>query len=132
MMAYPNRSHAIREGTNTTIHLRQLMTSFLKKNLPVEPVNEAVQPQGEGDETKETSKVARRDAFVVEHEVRRLEGWTVQVDKRLLAGSAARLGEVAMKLLVAKFRDVVFGGSGGKTSDPQKGPDLARSESSTT
>ncbi|MHC4994495.1 MAG: S9 family peptidase [Planctomycetota bacterium] len=29
MMAYPNRSHSIREGKNTTIHLRTLMTNYL-------------------------------------------------------------------------------------------------------
>ena len=34
MMAYPNRSHSIREGTNTTRHLRALMTTYLHDNLP--------------------------------------------------------------------------------------------------
>lgn len=34
MMAYPNRSHAISEGTNTSLHLRELMTSFLLEKLP--------------------------------------------------------------------------------------------------
>jgi len=34
MMAYPNRSHSIREGRNTTKHLRELMTRYLLKNLP--------------------------------------------------------------------------------------------------
>ena len=33
MMAYPNRSHSIHEGTNTTLHLRSLMTQFLRNNL---------------------------------------------------------------------------------------------------
>ncbi len=33
LMAYPNRSHSIREGDNTTRHLRQLMTDYLDKNL---------------------------------------------------------------------------------------------------
>lgn len=36
MMAYPNRSHSIRERTNTTRHLRQLMTSYLLDHLPPE------------------------------------------------------------------------------------------------
>jgi dipeptidyl-peptidase-4 len=37
MMAYPNRSHSIREGANTTLHLRRLMTRYLdEKLLPVE------------------------------------------------------------------------------------------------
>jgi len=34
MMAYPNRTHAIREGKNTTRHLRELMTRFLFEKLP--------------------------------------------------------------------------------------------------
>jgi dipeptidyl-peptidase-4 len=34
MMAYPNRTHAIREGANTRRHLRQLMTSYLEAHLP--------------------------------------------------------------------------------------------------
>ena len=34
MMAYPNRSHAINEGRNTTLHLRELMTRYSKENLP--------------------------------------------------------------------------------------------------
>ncbi|MEP3479324.1 MAG: S9 family peptidase [Fuerstiella sp.] len=33
MMSYPNRSHAIREGKNTTLHLRSLMTDYLHRNL---------------------------------------------------------------------------------------------------
>ena len=34
MMAYPNRTHAIREGENTTRHLRETMTRYLHENLP--------------------------------------------------------------------------------------------------
>jgi dipeptidyl-peptidase 4 len=37
MMAYPNRTHAIREGTNTTRHLRELMTWYLQSHLPAGP-----------------------------------------------------------------------------------------------
>lgn len=37
MMAYPNRSHAISEGRNTTLHLRRLMTRYLLENLPPGP-----------------------------------------------------------------------------------------------
>ena len=37
MMAYPNRTHAIREGRNTTRHLRELMTSYLLDKLPPGP-----------------------------------------------------------------------------------------------
>lgn len=34
MMSYPNRSHGIREGQNTTLHLYALLTRYLKDHLP--------------------------------------------------------------------------------------------------
>lgn len=37
MMAYPNRSHSIREGANTSRHLRELLTRYLTENLPPGP-----------------------------------------------------------------------------------------------
>ena len=37
MLAYPNRSHFIREGKGTTLHLRTAMTEFLQRNLPPGP-----------------------------------------------------------------------------------------------
>lgn len=37
LMSYPNRSHSISEGANTTLHLRELMTSFLNEKLPPGP-----------------------------------------------------------------------------------------------
>lgn len=37
MMAYPNRSHGIGEGKNTTLHLRELMTWYLYRHLPLGP-----------------------------------------------------------------------------------------------
>jgi dipeptidyl-peptidase-4 len=39
MMAYPNRSHAISEGHNTSLHLRSLMTRYLKANLQPGPIS---------------------------------------------------------------------------------------------
>ncbi|MBC7350408.1 MAG: S9 family peptidase [Candidatus Aminicenantes bacterium] len=35
MMAYPNRSHSISEGKNTSLHLYRTMLNFFLKNLPV-------------------------------------------------------------------------------------------------
>ena len=37
MMDYPNRSHGIFEGENTTIHLFSLLTRYLNQNLPAGP-----------------------------------------------------------------------------------------------
>lgn len=34
MMSYPNRSHGIYEGRNTTVHLYTLLTNYLMKNCP--------------------------------------------------------------------------------------------------
>jgi dipeptidyl-peptidase-4 len=37
MIAYPNRTHSIREGKGTTLHLRTAMTDFLRRALPPGP-----------------------------------------------------------------------------------------------
>jgi len=37
MMAYPNRTHSIKEGENTRRHLYELLTGYLKENLPAGP-----------------------------------------------------------------------------------------------
>jgi len=37
MMVYPNRSHGIFEGENTTVHLYNLLTRYLEQNLPAGP-----------------------------------------------------------------------------------------------
>ena len=34
MMAYPNRSHGIFEGENTSLHLYDLLTSYLETHMP--------------------------------------------------------------------------------------------------
>jgi dipeptidyl-peptidase-4 len=34
LMIYPNRTHGIYEGKNTTRHLYELMTRYLEENLP--------------------------------------------------------------------------------------------------
>jgi dipeptidyl-peptidase 4 len=36
MMAYPNRTHSIREGENTTLHLHNLLTRYLLENMPAD------------------------------------------------------------------------------------------------
>jgi dipeptidyl-peptidase-4 len=37
VMAYPNRTHSIKEGENTKLHLYKLLTRYLKENLPPGP-----------------------------------------------------------------------------------------------
>jgi dipeptidyl-peptidase-4 len=41
MMAYPNRTHSIREGANTTRHLRALLTRYLLEQVPPGPRGKA-------------------------------------------------------------------------------------------
>jgi dipeptidyl-peptidase-4 len=38
MMSYPNRTHGIREGENTSRHLFELLTRYLKEKMPPGPV----------------------------------------------------------------------------------------------
>jgi dipeptidyl-peptidase-4 len=47
MMAYPNRSHGIREGKGTTMHLYTLLTTYLEEHLPPGP---KPRPEAEADE----------------------------------------------------------------------------------
>jgi dipeptidyl-peptidase 4 len=44
MMAYPNRTHSISEGAGTTLHLRTLMTRYLKENLRPGPLTRTSSP----------------------------------------------------------------------------------------
>lgn len=37
LMSYPNRTHSISEGPNTTRHLYELLTRYLRENLPAGP-----------------------------------------------------------------------------------------------
>ena len=37
LMAYPNRTHSIHEGKNTTRHLYELLTRYLNEHLPAGP-----------------------------------------------------------------------------------------------
>jgi dipeptidyl-peptidase-4 len=36
-MSYPNRTHGIREGEGTSLHLRTMMTEFFWDTVPVNP-----------------------------------------------------------------------------------------------
>lgn len=40
MMAYPNRSHSIYEGKNTSLHLRRILTQYLIVHLPAGPLSQ--------------------------------------------------------------------------------------------
>ena len=43
MMSYPNRTHSISEGTNTSRHLFELLTRYLRENLPAGPAGQRSQ-----------------------------------------------------------------------------------------
>ena len=44
-MDYPNRTHAIREGEGTSLHLHALLARFLRENLPAGPRAAKERPQ---------------------------------------------------------------------------------------
>ena len=45
---------------------------------------------------------------LIEHEDRQVEGWTVRVDRRLLAGPDEGLGADALRLLADRLRQIVL------------------------
>ena len=76
VLPYPNRSHAIREGRNTEQHLMEAVTRFLRDNLqsPHAPVPASV------------------------YETRTRRGWTVHINRELLAADARQTAK-ALELL---------------------------------
>ena len=107
MMAYPNRSHGIYEGHNTTLHLRELMTRYLKQNLPPGPDPEASRERG-----KERGEVRaiRRGTTCRRLRRRRM----TLLDAILLVGSAA-VGLGLSSWLIARSSKA---GSGSPTGHP--------------
>ena len=59
MMAYPNRTHSIREGANTTRHLRELLTRYLIEHVPAGPHGKA-KPKAERKKGKRKGKEKER------------------------------------------------------------------------
>ncbi len=72
VLPYPNRTHAIKEGRNTDQHLMETMTRFLRDNLqsPHAPTPEPV------------------------YETRALRGWTLHINRELLAADARHAAKV--------------------------------------
>lgn len=76
VLPYPNRTHAIKEGRNTTQHLMETMTRFLRDNL----------------------QAAHAPAPVPVYETRALRGWTLHVNRELLAADVRQTAK-AIELL---------------------------------
>src|SRR5262249_61128848 len=72
VLPYPNRTHAIKEGRNTDQHLMETMTRYLRDNLqsPHAPAPESV------------------------YETRALRGWTLHINRELLAADARQTAKV--------------------------------------
>ncbi|HVL14440.1 MAG TPA: DPP IV N-terminal domain-containing protein [Gemmata sp.] len=83
VLPYPNRTHAIKEGRNTDQHLMETMTRFLRDNLqsPHAPVPDPV------------------------YETRTLRGWTLHVNRELLAADARRTAK-ALELLDKQLKEI--------------------------
>ena len=83
VLPYPNRTHAIKEGPNTEQHLMEAMTRFLRDNLqsPHAPAPDTV------------------------YETRTVRGWTVNVNRELLAADAHETAK-ALELLDKQLEDI--------------------------
>ena len=83
VLPYPNRTHAIREGRNTDQHLMAAMTQFLRDDLqsPHAPAPDPV------------------------YETRTLRGWTLHVNRELLASDARQTAK-ALDLLDKQLEDI--------------------------
>jgi dipeptidyl-peptidase-4 len=83
VLPYPNRTHAIKEGRNTDQHLMESITRFLRDNLqaahapPLDPV----------------------------YETRAMRGWTVHINRELLAADARKTAK-ALELLDKQLEDI--------------------------
>lgn len=92
VMPYPSRSHSISEGRGTSKHLYELMTKFLHENLPVADDKSGKDPQ--------------TTVSLPSHEERDVSGWTVRIDRRLLADQSAKLAW-ALELLKLQLDEIV-------------------------
>jgi putative heme-binding domain-containing protein len=83
VLPYPNRTHAIREGRNTDQHLMDAMTRFLRDNLqaPHAPPVDSV------------------------YETRTMRGWTLHINRELLA-TDARLLAKALEILDKQLKEI--------------------------
>ena len=95
IMPYPNRSHAIAEGTNVTRHLYGTLTSYLNEHLLGKP-----SPQSD-------VHLAGDSADVIEREVRDVEGWKVHINKIMLTESDRKLTERALELLRTMLQEII-------------------------
>ncbi|MCZ6794157.1 MAG: DPP IV N-terminal domain-containing protein, partial [Planctomycetota bacterium] len=103
LMAYPNRTHSIREGTNTTLHLRSLLTRYLLAHLPPGPRGQSGAAVAA---TPPAATAEKSDAPSREHVLREIEGWRVHVDRKLLEGDGAELGRKALKILAHELYEI--------------------------
>jgi len=83
VLPYPNRTHAIREGRNTDQHLMETMTRFLRDNLQ-SPHAPALDPV---------------------YETRKLHGWTLHINRELLAADIQQTTKV-LELLDRQLQEI--------------------------
>ena len=83
VLPYPNRTHAIGEGRNTNQHLMESITRFLKENL----------------------QSAHAPAIDDVYEIRTVRGWTLHINRELLAAEA-KLFAKAMDILDRQLEEI--------------------------
>ncbi len=101
VMPYPNRSHGISEGPNTTPHLFSTMTRYLQKHLL-----HSARTQAATSDKSTTSMTSPVKSLPAASETRQMQGWTVHVNQRLLAGQAKETA-LALKLLDQQLREII-------------------------
>lgn len=84
VLPYPNRTHAIKEGRNTDQHLMESVAQFLRDNLL-------------------STQAPARDSV---YETRSLHGWTVHINRTLLAADVQVTAKV-LELLDRQLQDIV-------------------------
>lgn len=102
VMPYPNRSHAISEGTNTTPHFWELLTRYLQDNLISKAAankfdNRPIEQRAANSTTKKVS---------ASYETRKILGWIVHINPKLLSDYPEATAR-ALELLEEQLDEIV-------------------------
>ncbi len=102
VMPYPNRSHAISEGTNTTPHFWELLTRYLQDNLISKAAttkfdNRPIEQKAANPTTKKVS---------ASYKTRKILGWSVHINPKLLSDYPEATAR-ALELLEQQLDEIV-------------------------
>jgi dipeptidyl-peptidase 4 len=101
VMPYPNRSHAISEGTNTTPHFWGLLTRYLHDNL----ISEAAATKFDNRKFEDKAANSTKKEAAI-YETRTILGWTVHINPELLSDSPEATAR-ALVLLEKQLDEII-------------------------